>query len=111
MAAKKTRRHPTSRKPISRKKANGSAFPAMSDVLKAIEDNFRALAAMMPTGGGAKPKRKPAAKRKAAAKRGAARTKTAIKRAAAKARRALPKRASASRRRRNDKRPSATAPV
>ncbi len=102
MATKKTKRR-------AKSKSNGSAFLAMSEVLKAIEDNFKALAAMVPTGAAAKPKRKTATKRKVAAKRATARTKTAIKRAAVKTKRAMPK--AKKPRRRGDKRPSATAPV
>lgn len=101
MATKKTKRR-------AKSKSNGGAFPAMSEVLKAIEDNFKALAAMVPTGAASKPKRRAPAKRKAA-KRATARTKTAIKRAAAKTKRAMPK--AKKPRRRGDKRPSAAAPV
>lgn len=119
MATKKTkRRAPSIRAKASRsKKSSGSAFPAMSDLMKAIEENFRALAAMVPSGSSAKPKRKAKAKRSPAS-----RTKTAIKRAAAKGKRAvargkkavrkaMPKKPAAKRTRRADKRPPGLAPI
>jgi len=120
MATKKTKRRATpGAKKTSRKKASGSAFPAMSDLMTAIEDNFRALAAMMPTGSTARPKRKTKAKTK---RRPASRAKTAVKRAAGQGKRAvarskkavrktMPKKPAAKRTRRADKRPSAVAPI
>ncbi len=130
MATKKIKRRASaSAKKSSRKTASGSTFPAMSDLMKAIEENFRALAAMVPTGSTAKPKRKTKTKAKrspasrtSASRTPASRTKTAVKRAAAQGKRAvarskkavrktMPKKPAAKRTRRADKRPSAASPV
>lgn len=113
MATKKAkRRAPARRKPAGRNKSSGSAFPAMSDLMKAIEENFRALAAMVPTGTAkprAKtPKRDTASRAKSAVKRAATKGKKAAKKTAKKA---MPKKTAAKRSRRADKRPSATSPI
>lgn len=120
MATKKIKRRASaSAKKSSRKTASGSTFPAMSDLMKAIEENFRALAAMVPTGSTAKPKRKtktkakrsPASRTKTAVKRAATQGKRAVARSKKAVRKTMPKKPAAKRTRRADKRPSAASPV